>query len=103
MEGDRGAKETEWILWKRTLGFQAAELQQAVEDEPGAHGIADQDDWAVAVAPRSKDVGQQTTRPLRAMQSDRPSCVNELNAQSTCLRFSHRQLFHYSPKSIQRI
>jgi hypothetical protein len=62
----------------RTFGVVAAELEEAVENEAGAHGVADQDDRPVAVAARHQCVRQQHPRLLRAVQRHHPRVVYHL-------------------------
>lgn len=56
----------------------ATELEEAMEDEAGAHGVADEDDGAVPVAARHQRVRQQNPRLLRSVQRHHPRMVYEL-------------------------
>ncbi len=72
-------RETSGERKQRTLGVVAAEFEEAVEDEAGAHGVADQDDWAVPVAARHQRVRQQHASLLRAIQRHHPSVIYHLH------------------------
>ena len=63
-----------------TPGVVAAELQQRVEDEAGAHAVAHEDDRPVAVAARHEAGRQQPPGLLRAVQRHRPCVVYHLRA-----------------------
>jgi len=77
-----------------TFGFEAGEFQQAVEDGPGPHGVADQDDGAVSVPSRRQDVSQQAPSPSSTMQGHRPGRVNQLQAWRRMLILSHCLQLH---------
>ena len=58
-----------------------AELQQAVEDEAGAHAVADEGDGALAVAAAHEDVREQDARLLRPVERHRPCMVYHLRVK----------------------
>ena len=78
-----------WVPWRsraaggggdarRTQGVAAAQLEQAVEGQPRAHGVREQRDGPVARAGRHEQVRQHLPGLLRAVQRDQPRAVDHL-------------------------